>query len=644
MATLRAFALISLISVTAAEAQDPPRAGVGAWDTGSASAAPLPADALESKSGWTKLEGSTAADALKGDLVVSNGRLLAVVRQKGSGVELYSLKSGKPIYRSALFPSTGGPLAHIALPELGRGAAVLEVAWKGASARFRLPRGEMFVESESLVGDAALRIDCPGRFVLLPDFFADDILVDARKLALDKVELPSENFVLHFAGAHDAIVMGVFENRDQDVRVTLGGQGDERVITGSEIAYGKKGRKIWVSVLEGPGIWHSVDVGAADKKKILPLDWTMPFVAQWRVDFTRKDDLTDSWDLLLPAPEGDGFIKPSWLAQDGKISEATRTSSGEVDRDAYKPGGPASDRLGPERKRWTTVLGFVPYPCWTDKDRKGFLQPLDHKKVAFEGPVLIYPLNRLAETPVEWYTPVDVVRNTLGVGPCQYILDVEGQKQEHVGRATCHVRTLLNETYGAGQQKAKRVDVEHYLGDALDFVTHIRNRILAYVEFGRELRKYLEAEAASHPEFKEAAESLEAIAKEIDVRVEARLESIRKNPKLQPIAAAVADRKEEATPPALAAELNREFSRTLLDYEGADWKERLKKEYTDPLTAIGGEQDEMVGECRWVVKALRQKAGILMAMDPKVSPLATEVRNRTQKILRGGAAYEGARH
>ena len=73
--------------------------------------------------------------------------------------------------------------------------------------------------------------------------------------------------------------------------------------------------------------------------------------------------------------------------------------------------------------------------------------------------------------------------------------------------------------------------------------------------FGRELRTFLEAEAASHPEVKEAAESLEAIAKEIYIRVDARLKSIQRNPKLAPIAAAVAERKEEATPPALAAEL-----------------------------------------------------------------------------------------
>lgn len=620
-------------------AQDAPRPGVAAWDTGTESAQTLTLEKAEPGLAWKKAEAGTP---LKGDLVITNGRLLAVVRKQGVGLELYSIRSGKPVYRSRLELAPSA-VEKIDLTESGRGGAVVELSWKGAAGRFRLPKGEPFVEVQALDG-RALRIDCLGRFVLLPDFFADDILVDARRLPLDRVELPSENFVLHFTGNHDAIVMGVFENRDEDVQVTLAGTDHERSITGSEIAFGQKGRKVWVAVLDGPGLWTSVDVTPDDKKKVLPLPWQMPFVAQWRCDFTRSDDLTDSWDLLLPAPGGDGFIKPSWITQDGRISNPSRTSSGEVDPDAYKPGGPASDRLGPDRKRWTTVLGQVQYPCWTDADRNGFLQPLDHKKVTFSGPVLIYPMNRLVETPVEWYTPVDVVRNTLGVGPCQYLLDVEGQKQEHVGRATCHVRTLLNATYGAGEQKAKRKEVEIYLGDGLDFVTHIRHRVLAYVDFGHDLRKYLAAEREAHPELKVAVDTLDGVAKEIDARVGARMDEMKKNPRLAPFASEVAARGEETTPPALAAALNREFLKTLLGYDGADWKDRLKKEYTDPLTAIGGAQDEMVGECRWVVKALRQKAGILIATDPKVASLAEEVRARTQKILRGGAAYEGARH
>jgi hypothetical protein len=400
-----------------------------------------------------------------------------------------------------------------------------------------------------------------------------------------------------------------------------------------------------VAVLEGPGMWHTLEVTAADVKKIMPLDWKMPFTAQWRVDFTRQDGLTDSWDMLLPDGEGKGYIKPSWLAQDGKISAATRTATGEVDRDAYRPGGPASDRLGPDRHRWTTVLGQVQYPCWSDGERRGFIQPLDNKRLKFDGAVLIYPLTRLAETPVESYTPVDIVRNTLGVGPCQHLLDVEGQKQEHVGRATCHVRTLLDEVYNAGKQKEKTKEIENYLGDALDFVTHIRNRILAYVAFGHELRNYLAEQRATHPEFQEALASLEALTKEIDQRLEPRIKAILQHQTLKQVAANVVERQKEPTPPALAAELNREFiANGMVGYDGKDWKERIKKEYTDPLTQIGGQQDEMVGECRWVVKALRQKAGMLPATDPRVAPIAAEIRVRTQKMLRGGAAYEGARH
>jgi hypothetical protein len=644
MASLRSPALLFLALALGAEAQDASRAAIAAWDTGAESAQPLAPEGVEPNSAWKPAE---AGAPVKGDLVVSNGRLMAVARKQGSGLELYSLRSGKPIYRSRLLLASSA-MEKIQLTELGRGAAALEISWKGASARFRLPKGELFVESQLLSGDAPLRLECPGRFVVLPDFFADDILVDARKLPLDRIEIPSENFVLHFAGvagAHDALVMGVFENRDQDVRITLSGKGDERSITGSEISFGRKGSKIWVSLLESPGMWHSIDVGDADKEKIIPLEWKMPFVAQWRVDFTRKEGLTDSWDMLLPDKEGNGFIKPSWLKQDGQISDANRTSTGEVDRDAYRPGGPASDRLGPDRKRWTTVLGNVFYPCWSDKDRQGFIQPLKNKRLAFDGPVLIYPINRLTETPVDAYTAVDVMRNTLGVGPCQYILDVEGQKQEHVGRATCHVRTLLTETYTAGQQKGKRKEIESWLGDALDFVTHIRNRILSYVDFGRDFRKYLAEQKQAHPELKEPLDSLDAIAGEIDLRVGAGMERIRKHPTLSQIAGKVADRKEEPTPPALAAELNREFiEKGLHEYEKSDWKDQLKKEYTDPLTAIGGSQDDMVGECRWVVKALRQKAAILMATDPRMAGVAAEIRARTQKMLRGGAAYEGARH
>jgi hypothetical protein len=619
------------------------RVGLSVWDTRSSSSQQLTPEATEQKQGWKPIASGETTNSFEGDAVISNGRVLAVARRKGTGVELYSLGLGKSTFRACLQLGPGAEIARVTISENTRAAVGLDVTWKSGTVRFRLKKGELFIESQLVSGEASLRLECPSRFALLPDFFADDILLDPRHVSLDKVELPSENFLLHFTGKQDAIMMAVFENRAQDVRVALAGKNPDRTISGSEIDFGTKGSKIWVAVLEGVGMWHTLDISPADRKKVIPLEWKMPFVAQWRVDFTRQDGLTDSWDMLLQ--DENGYIKPSWLAQDGKISSATRTATGEVDRDAYKPGGPASDRLGPDRKRWTTVLGHVEYPCWSDLHGMGFLQPLEHKRLTFDGPVVIYPITRLAETPVNSYTSVDIVRNTLGVGPCQYILDIEGQRQEHVGRATCHVRTLLNEIYKNGRQKEMHKEIETYLGDALDFVTHIRNRILAYVAFGKEIRTYISQQRSTHTESKEILDELDALARQIDERVEPRMQDILHYEALKGIVAEVTEQHLEPTPPALAAQLNRDFlAKRLMDYDGPDWEAKLKKEYTDPLTRIGGQQDDMVGECRWVVKALRQKVGILMATDPKLASVAAEIRNRTQKMLRGGAAYEGARH
>jgi len=626
-------------------AQEKPRVGLAVWDTGKPAAEPLGAEAIAQKSGWMAITRDQPLPAFQGDAVIANSKVLAIARRQGAGIELYSLGLGKPIFRARLVLAPAAGSEQITLAENSGTALGLDITSKVGAIRFRLKKGDHFIETQALSGTAPLRLECPSRFAVLPDFFADDILFDARKVPLDKVDLPSENFLLHFTGRQDAIVMGVFENRDQDVRVTLAGKGNERAITGSEIDFGKKGNKIWVAVLEGAGLWHAIDVTKADAKQVLPLAWKMPFKAQWRVDFTRHDGLTDSWDMLLPEKDGDGFIKPSWLTQDGKISAANRTKNGEIDKDAYHTGWIASDRVNADRDRWTTVLGWVLYPCWSDRAGKGFVQPLEHAKLSFDGPVLLYPITRLAETPITQFTPVDIMRNTLGVGPCQHLLDVEGQKQEHVGRATCHVWRLLNDIYGNGQQKAKRKEIEVYLSDALDFVTHIRTRISLYVAFGKDLRKYLDEQRTAHPELKEKLDQLEALTREIDDRVSPRMQTILQQPALKKIAARIAARKEEPTPPALAAQLNRDFLVSgLLDYEGADWQARLDKALSDPLTTIGGEQDEMVGECRWVVKALRQKAGILLATDPRMAPIAAEIRARTQKMLRGGAAYEGARH
>jgi hypothetical protein len=589
-----------------AEAKPRTQNAIAVWDTGVRSTEALTPALLTTRRGWSPIAAPDMLSSFKGDAVISNGRITVAVRHQSQAVEVYAEGPESPIalLRLRLMTRSGEPASRIesvSLVENTKGAACLEISCKteqGASlaAKFRIKRGEVFVETVPGAGAGRLRTECPGRFVILPDFFADDILIDASRIPLSTMEAPSDNFVLHLTRNGDGIGMCVFENRQHDVKLALAGKGDERKIAGSEIEF--EGKSIWVAVLNAPHIWHSLDLKIDDAGSIIPLQWTMPFPAQWRIDFTRKDSLTDSWEMLLQEKKNGKYQKPSWL-------------------------GGREETLERNRWRWNTFLDEFSYPCWSDHERRGHVQPLIKDAFQFQGPAVVYPVNRVKQTPLDAYTVVDVMRNTLGVGPCERVLDVEGQKTVYKGQPTCGVQGLLEEIYQAKQQKNKRAEVEKYLNDGLAFVGHIRQRITRYIEFGEKMRKYLAAQRKAHPELRDRIDELDKILERMDTHIAPQTNKIQK--------------------PEFVAELNADFRKHIMDYDGPDALERCQK-YGKILTDIGGTQDELVGECRWIVRTLRQRAGILVSIDPKLAPIANEIRARTQEALRNPSDYEWSRH
>jgi hypothetical protein len=496
-------------------------------------------------------------------------------------------------------------IASITVVENDPGAVALDAGFRSSAGpdavvRFELQPGRVFVRTWARQGVQRLRIESPCRFAVLPDFFADDIVVDATELPIDRAELPSENFLLHMAGHGEAIVLAVWSQRDEDIQVTMGGRDKSRLIEASEIRYGAKG-SVDLAVLEGAGVWHQRNVAKADADRVIPLGWKAPFPAQWRLDWRQDDGLTDSWEMLVQKPDGN-YTKLDWFGQS----------------DTY--GTP--DWMKPDRIRWTTVLGVFKYPCWMDKEGEGFIQPLK-RPGKFQGPAIVYPINRVTATPLDRFTFVDVMRATLGVGPCEYVLDVEGQKKKAEGIATCAARTKLNEIYGARQQKERRAEVEQAIVDVLAFVRHIRNRIEAYSAFGRQMRAYLEGQKQVRPELAGFLDEMEAIVGRID--------------------AAVSNRRNAINTPAHATRLADEFRSTLVGYEGDDALARCKR-ITAAFVEIGGNQDELVGECRVAVKVLRQRAALAAAADPRAAAVAREIRSRTQAMLRNPTGYEAPRH
>ncbi|MBM3996351.1 MAG: hypothetical protein FJ303_19695 [Planctomycetes bacterium] len=577
--------------------------GLAVWDTRTPAPALL---RLNGKNNWQQLD--KANDVFKGDAIVSNGRIAVVLRRGDAIMEIHAIRTDGAVARSRarLLSAAGEPAVSVdrlMLVENGKTAITLDATFRTAkggaiSAKFRIKRGDVALQVEPGAGASKLRVDCPGRFVILPDFFADDITIDATRLPLDSVDLPSENFVLHPTANGDAITLCVFENRGQDIKVTMTGKGAERQVTGSEITFDK--RKVWVAVLDAPQVWHATpDLTPADGGKIIKLDWRMPYVAQWRIDFHRDNDLTDSWEMLLQERGFRTYTRHTWL------------------------GAADPETVAADREHWNTVLGSFPYPVWSDSDGVGYIQPIKNRFLVFTGPALIYPIHRIKETPLDAYTVVDVMRNTLGVGPCEHILDVPSHKENYIGQATCGVRDILNPIYESKQQKARRSEINKTLDDGLIFVKHIRTRINDYIAFGKKMRVYLAEQRKKHPDLTEFIDEMDKLTAEIDAKHAFRVDRIKT--------------------PEHVAKMMAEFRKNVLDYTGADAVDCCK-DFTKALVVIGDNQDELSGECRWVVKTLRQRAGIRMALDPRVTPIATEIRLRTQEVMRNPAWHEMPRH
>jgi hypothetical protein len=568
-------------------------------DTGLTHDEPAFASEIVGRRAWTQL--TEAGTTAEGDPALTNDRIAVVIRRDGALADLYSLRPGQPQLRATLRPVTAAPIRAVdyaTVTDASQAAGAVDLAMTledgtSCAVSFRLKMGQGIVQVSAGPGVESLEVAAPARFAVLPDFFADDIVLDAPDVTVAQPDLPAENFLLLPAPDGNALVMAVW-GEAADIPIDVAGEGGARTVRSARVPMGGE-ESAWVALLSGTDIWHVHNLSPADANQVVSLDWHAPYPAQWRMDWHRADGLTDSWEMAVEK-SGGGYVKQELF------------------------GG--ATHLENDRRRWTTVLGWFQYPCWINRDGSAYAQPLS-KELKFDGPALIYPINRIASTPLDEYTVVDVVRSTLGVGPCEYILDVEGQASQYRGRATCGTRDLLNPIYQAGRQKAERARIEQALVDVIVFIRHIRGRIEQYRAFGRDLLAYLADQKAAHPELAPQIAQLEEMTREIEKRVAARREKIKT--------------------PEEAQKLADEFRATLLDYEGPDAFQKCRR-FTEAWVDIGGNQDELVGECRWAVKVLRQKAVLLAAAEPGMADMAREIGARSQEVLRNPAAHEGARH
>ena len=588
---------------------------------------------------------------VQGEATLENKALRVVARPGQPGVAVY-LKSDAAGKRMELAVLASGatqcaPVSKAEVVKSESGRSILRVCAGSAEADFTLGTSG-FVTVTPGNNASSVEVRTGARYAVLPDFFADDVVFDPVRLAMPALTVPAENFLLHFIEGGDTLVMCIWPGRlkqaeakdaaEPQVDLIFSGEGNARRIAASRIEFQNK--PVYAGVIEQKGLWRDEEAGPLPTYKPAAIAWKRPFEARWRGDFIVAEGrrLAD-WPTRSQSFDFQSTAKVRtekwWEGGDDPLDArffATTTQSNLKHAKWWEQGDENAPQIWQE-----SLADFFIYPAvfkgeevrlclYADKQARG-------KPHVYER-VLIYPLGRVPATPLNVFTPVDLMRETLGQGPCEYILDLAGVKPRPIGgdrpllsHATCglwneHIKPIIDGLKKKPDGSFEPLDekTKAHLIQALEemwhFVHAIHDRLREYKQWGADMESFCKQEAAKSQQVKVIA----------DLTL------------------------------ANLARLTSDLARHKFEGPGSEayWKERVPEliqlvqanQYADldsisKIRDLGNEQDERVSRCRQHVKAVLQEIVFQDTGDPGARAFATEVRDRCHRMLRNQHPKEG---
>ena len=548
---------------------------------------------------------------------------------------------------------------------LGTGVFVKVQPGKNA-ASVEVGEGERIFVVKDPKGATIAPVEVPGgaRYVALPDFFADDVVFDPQKFTAATLSVPAENFLLQFLEGGDRMVMCIWpgnlklpaargtaasagkiekDGPDPQVDLIFAGEGKARRVAATRIEFQNK--PAYVGVLAHKGIWHDQDAGGLPAYQPTTIAWKRPFEAKWRGNFIvaegqRMADWptrSQSFDFKCTStPRTERWWERNTDALDARFAAAT---SNPKPAKWWEVGDENAPQIWQE-----SLASFFLYPAvfkgdevrlclYADKATRKKNSPRAAIPNVYER-VIIYPLDRLPATPLTVFTPVDLMRETLGTGPCEYVLDLAGVKPQPAGGdrpilsyATCglwndHIAPITRQFKkrpGGGFEPLDEKTKAHLIQAIQEmwyFVHAVHDRLREYRTWGAEMAAFCERESARSPAVRPLAEKAMLHIKR----------------------------------------LNGDIARHRFEGPGSEayWKDRVPElialvkqdQYAEvagiaKIRDLGNDQDERVSRCRQYVKALRQEILLQDAGGADARSFAAAVRDRCHQMLRNMHPKEG---
>jgi len=447
-----AAALLCVFASTCALAAAPPDPSVRLYDTAMLLSDTLRPQSLDERPGWTLIPEDTLAHKFSGDFVLMNNRV-AVAR----AMDVYARTSAGWFKRASLSPFAMPLVGNeaVRVVENTPGAVQLALTHQNLSTGtvcygLRLVAGEPLVEVRPDGGMGRFEFFTSACHLIVPEFFGDD-LVYAPRIAQPRD--PSDVKPRQAPPDEKGDIDEMYKSLEDQHRKAIigGGVVPETAIPAENLLLSLQGKGSSVVVC----VWEGAErqVGAF---MVLPgrlADLRLECVQGRRV-----------WLACL---EKEGLWREFAVAEGGAPADILRT---------FKPPFPA---------KWRASFVGAGGVC----ESITFEEPPEKAPVPddWRGPVILYPIDRSRGTPLTTILPMDVLRSTLGVGPCQYILDAEGLGGDEPAPPDA-VLAWLERLITKRRAARSAEEIEERLDVMLNHLAAARARIDDYAAFGREVR------------------------------------------------------------------------------------------------------------------------------------------------------------
>jgi len=592
-----------------------------------------------------------------GEVVVENEKLFVVVQLKTGDIAMWT--KGKGSIRTWI---NLVPLGKDGQKRTVNGVEVLNMEADEATIRLRgvemeivAGTGKPFVTVRPGNGVETLEVDARARYALLPDFFGYDVVYDAKRFSSSELNIPAENFLILLLEGNHAMVMCIWPGslldtkassahnsmevrteREPLVQIRMEGSGEARRVIGTKIEFLNK--PIYVAIMEHEHIWHDEPINTFPVQEPVKVGWRRPFDARWRANMIIAEG-KKSIDLLSRSQSYNFLYPPSEPVKSQEWTELT-----------WKDGEPwvHEERLwGYRYPAWfsgedTYVAVFMDDPKRKQRYEENERQKAEKAKregkeytpvpAVFENiyeRALFYPLDRNEKTPLDVYTPADIMAQALGRGPCEYIVDIEGiaprsgsgkEGRPLLAPSSCllwskHVFPMLCKA-----KPLKEDDKKHLIQAVQDlsvFLHAVYDRIEEYRAFNENL---LNLCAKATPGSTGIVANVRQLALEMQKKLmggasSSQLEKFRKQ----------------------LEEWDAKIKGILQDIETDNY---ASANCLGQIRNLGEAQDITVADCRRYTKAIQQEVALVETVDPESAVFAAEVRRMCRNVLRRGHPRE----